>query len=107
MPVLAELSISNFAIIDRLNLRFGPGFNALTGETGAGKSIIIDAMSAMLGAKVGPEFVRHGTPTARVEGLFDLEQGDPVASRTVRRKLIEAGLVAEDEPLDEAEASLT
>src|SRR5437764_14100218 len=69
--VLVELSISNFAIIDRLTLRFGPGFNALTGETGAGKSIIIDAVSALLGAKLGAEFVRHGFPTARVEGLFD------------------------------------
>jgi DNA repair protein RecN (Recombination protein N) len=44
--MLAELNISNFAIIDRLYLRLGPGFNTLTGETGAGKSIIIDALGA-------------------------------------------------------------
>ena len=58
--MLAELNISNFAIIDKLYLRMGPGFNALTGETGAGKSIIIDALGALLGSKIGPEFVRHG-----------------------------------------------
>jgi DNA repair protein RecN (Recombination protein N) len=71
--MLQELNISNFAIIDRLNLRLNPGFNALTGETGAGKSIIIDAMGAMLGEKIGAEFVRHGTDRARVEGFFEVK----------------------------------
>jgi DNA repair protein RecN (Recombination protein N) len=94
--VLAELSISNFAIIDRLSLKFGPGFNALTGETGAGKSIIIDAMSAMLGAKVGAEFVRHGFPTARVEGFFNTQQLDAEARTAVQRRLVAAGLLDED-----------
>lgn len=70
--MLVELNITNFAIIDHLSLRLAAGFNALTGETGAGKSIIIDAMGAMLGEKVGTEFVRHGTNQARVEGTFDL-----------------------------------
>jgi DNA repair protein RecN (Recombination protein N) len=94
--VLAELSISNFAIIDRLTLKFGPGFNALTGETGAGKSIIIDAMSAMLGAKVGAEFVRHGFPTARVEGFFNTARLDAEARAAVQRRLVAAGLLDED-----------
>jgi DNA repair protein RecN (Recombination protein N) len=71
--MLVELNISNFAIIDRLSLRFNPGFNALTGETGAGKSIIIDAMGAMLGEKIGVEFVRHGADRARVEGFFEVK----------------------------------
>ncbi|MDB5080785.1 MAG: repair protein RecN [Chloroflexi bacterium] len=71
--MLLELNISNFAIIDRLNLRLNAGFNALTGETGAGKSIIIDAMGAMLGEKIGAEFVRHGTDRARVEGFFEVK----------------------------------
>ena len=70
--MLLELNISNFAIIDRLNLHLTAGFNAMTGETGAGKSIIIDAMGAMLGEKIGAEFVRHGTDRARVEGLFEV-----------------------------------
>ena len=103
--MLAELSITNFAIIDRLTLRFGPGFNALTGETGAGKSIIIDAMSAMLGAKVGAEFVRHGFPTARVEGLFDLTRLAPVARDLLRMRLTAAGLLAEGE--ESADPTLT
>ncbi len=71
--MLTELNINNFAIIDRLDLRFNPGFNALTGETGAGKSIIIDAMGAMLGEKIGTEFIRHGTERARVEGIFEVK----------------------------------
>jgi DNA repair protein RecN (Recombination protein N) len=91
--VLVELAIANFAIIDRLQLRLGEGFNALTGETGAGKSIIIDAMSAMLGAKIGPEFVRHGATTARVEGQFDLTRLDPEATAALRDALQEAGLL--------------
>jgi DNA repair protein RecN (Recombination protein N) len=70
--MLVELNITNFAIIDQLNLRLAPGFNSLTGETGAGKSIIIDAMGAMLGEKIGTEFVRHGTSQARVEGTFEV-----------------------------------
>ena len=70
--MLAEININNFAIIDRLALRLSDGFNVLTGETGAGKSIIIDAVGAMLGGKIGPEYVRAGTNVARVEGLFDV-----------------------------------
>ena len=102
--MLAELAISNFAIIDRLNLKFGPGFNALTGETGAGKSIIIDAMSAVLGAKVGAEFVRHGFPTARVEGLFDTTRLDATARTLLGRRLQAAGLL--DDAADPATATL-
>ena len=105
--MLAELSITNFAIIDRLTLRFGPGFNALTGETGAGKSIIIDAMSAMLGAKVGAEFVRHGFPTARVEGLFDLTRLAPPARDLLRTRLTAAGLPAEGEESDDPTLTLS
>ncbi|HMA38336.1 MAG TPA: DNA repair protein RecN [Chloroflexia bacterium] len=101
--MLAELSISNFAIIERLHLKFGPGFNALTGETGAGKSIIIDAMSALLGAKVGAEFVRHGFPAARVEGLFDTGRLNPHACALLRNRLLTAGLIDEgpEAPLGE------
>jgi DNA repair protein RecN (Recombination protein N) len=90
--MLAELNISNFAIIDKLYMRLGPGFNALTGETGAGKSIIIDALGALLGSKTGPEFVRHGAPMARVEGQFDLTSMHPVPRETLRGLLVEGGL---------------
>ncbi len=90
--MLAELNISNFAIIDKLYLRLGRGFNALTGETGAGKSIIIDALGALLGSRVGPEFVRHGAPSARVEGLFDLTTMQPEPLGALRAILQEGGL---------------
>jgi DNA repair protein RecN (Recombination protein N) len=90
--MLAELNISNFAIIDSLYLRLGGGFNALTGETGAGKSIIIDALGAILGSKTGPEFVRHGAQSARVEGLFDLNDIPEAPRAALREMLVEGGL---------------
>lgn len=68
--MLIELTIKDFAIIDRLQLRLNRSFNVFTGETGAGKSIIIDAVNALLGGKIGSEFVRAGCERATVEGLF-------------------------------------
>src|SRR5215472_11004126 len=70
--MLVELSIQNIAIIDRLRLAFEPGLNALTGETGAGKSIIIDALGAVLGGRVATDLLRTGADRARVEAVFDL-----------------------------------
>lgn len=99
--MLAELNISNFAIIDRLYLRLGPGFNALTGETGAGKSIIIDALGALLGSKIGPEFVRHGSQSARVEGQFDLGALQPSSRDGLLAFLGENGLLDSDDGTDE------
>ena len=70
--MLVELTISDFAIIDKLTLRFNSGFNVLTGETGAGKSIIIDAMVMLLGGRADTTFARAGSERARVEGIFRL-----------------------------------
>jgi DNA repair protein RecN (Recombination protein N) len=70
--MLLELSIENFAIIDRLRLRLGPHFSVFTGETGAGKSILIDAVSALVGERVGADAVRAGADRALVEGIFDV-----------------------------------
>jgi DNA repair protein RecN (Recombination protein N) len=95
--MLAELNISNFAIIDKLHVRLGRGFNALTGETGAGKSIIIDALGALLGSKTGPEFVRHGSPSARVEGQFDLTSLHSTPLSALRDMLIQGGLSDTDD----------
>lgn len=72
--MLEELSISNFAIIDNLRLSFAPGFNVLTGETGAGKSIIIDAVSMLLGGRADSTCIRSGTEGARIEGVFRLPE---------------------------------
>ncbi|HHH40842.1 MAG TPA: DNA repair protein RecN, partial [Chloroflexi bacterium] len=71
--MLVELTIRNFAIIDQLSLEFHPGFNVLTGETGAGKSIIIDAVELLLGGRADSSVVRAGADRALVEGLFRLE----------------------------------
>jgi DNA repair protein RecN (Recombination protein N) len=71
--VLSELTIYDFAIIDKLHLRFGPGFNVLTGETGAGKSIIIDAVSLLLGGRGAVDLIRTGASQAAVEGTFSLD----------------------------------
>jgi DNA repair protein RecN (Recombination protein N) len=72
--MLVELTISDFAIIDKLTLTFDQGFNVLTGETGAGKSIIIDAVSMLLGGRADTTFVRSGGDRARVEGVFRLAE---------------------------------
>jgi DNA repair protein RecN (Recombination protein N) len=71
--MLQELSITNLAIIDHLRLAFEPGMNVLTGETGAGKSIIVDAVSALLGERMsGETMIRAGAERATIEGLFGL-----------------------------------
>ncbi len=72
--MLVELSIRDFAIIDAIDLRLAPGFNVLTGETGAGKSILIDAVDMLLGGRADPTFVRAGAEAARIEGLFRLDE---------------------------------
>ena len=77
--MLLELTIKDFAIIDHLNLRLNRQFNVFTGETGAGKSIIIDAVNALLGGKIGVEFVRAGCERASVEGLFSIEALPPIS----------------------------
>ena len=71
--MLEELRIQNFAIIDSLELAFSPGFNVITGETGAGKSIMIDALELLLGGKTDSTFVRSGADRALVEGVFMLD----------------------------------
>ncbi len=76
--MLLELSIKDFAIIDSLNLRLHRMFNVLTGETGAGKSIIIDAVNALLGGKIGAEVVRAGCERASIEGIFSIDALPPI-----------------------------
>ena len=71
--MLLELTIKDFAIIDSLHLRLHRLFNVFTGETGAGKSIIIDAVNTLLGGKIGAEYVRAGCERATVEGVFSID----------------------------------
>mgnify|MGYP000844948887 FL=1 len=85
--MLAQLKIRNFALIDALDVSFDRGLNILSGETGAGKSIIIGAIGLLLGDRASTEMIRSGAEAAEVEAFFDLDEGDPV-----REKLAEAGL---------------
>jgi DNA repair ATPase RecN len=71
--MLTELHIQNFAIIDKLDLRFGPGLIILTGETGAGKSIIFDAVVMLIGGKADTTLIRTDSDAAFVEGVFQLK----------------------------------
>lgn len=88
--MLQSLHIQNLAIIDDLTVEFGSGFNVLTGETGAGKSILISAIQLLLGMKGGAELVRHGASMAVVEGLFEIPESGPV-ERTLEARGIKSG----------------
>jgi len=74
--MLVELSVDNYAVIDHVKVEFGHGLNLLTGETGAGKSILIDALALLLGEKASPEVVRHGAEKAVLSCLFLLESAE-------------------------------
>jgi DNA repair protein RecN (Recombination protein N) len=80
---LLELTVTDLALIDRLRIDFDAGFNVVTGETGAGKSLLIDALGLALGARADTTLVRHGADTARVEALFDRIPEPLIAVREV------------------------
>lgn len=100
--MLSQLNISDFAVIKRLEITFMPGLNILSGETGAGKSIIINAMNLVLGGRASSELIRHGAKEARVDALFSLPgdgsvqtllkehgfdiEGDLIIRRTITRE---------------------
>lgn len=90
--MLAELSIRNFAIIEALSISFNQGLTVLSGETGAGKSIIIDAIYLLVGGRGSAEFVRHGEEKAEIEGLFQID--DP--NHPIYTKANEFGIDIED-----------
>jgi DNA repair protein RecN (Recombination protein N) len=69
--MLLELRAENYAVIDHAIAAFGPGLNLLTGETGAGKSILVDALALLMGEKASSEVVRHGAEKAVVAGVFE------------------------------------
>jgi len=92
--MLTQLTIRDFAIVDRLTVNWSTGLNVVTGETGAGKSIIIDAVGAILGGRVSPDMVRGGATRAVVEGVFDLSR--QAASEELGSTLEEYGIELED-----------
>jgi DNA repair protein RecN (Recombination protein N) len=88
--MLVSLAVRDFVLIDGLTLELGPGLNVLTGETGAGKSILVDALALVLGGRARPEVIRTGKEAAEVEALFDLS-GHP----ELRKQLEEAELAGD------------
>ena len=89
--MLALLKINNIALIDELEIEFGSGLNLLTGETGSGKSIVVDSLGALIGDRVSSELIKEGEQTARIEGLFNL--GD---NQDVKDALDQAGIEFDD-----------
>ncbi len=78
--MLKTLEIKDYALIDHINVEFGKGLNIITGETGAGKSIFIDAMSLLLGDRASTEVIRKGAQKSFVEGIFDVANNKKVKS---------------------------
>ena len=92
--MLKELSIKNLAVIESVRVLFEPGLNVLTGETGAGKSILIDALTLLLGHRATSEVIRTGADSANVEAIFHLPRSAPLVAR-----LTELGYPLEDDEL--------
>ena len=79
--MLLQLTVQNLVLIEKATFEPGPGFNVLTGETGAGKSMLVDALTLVLGGRSRPDMVRGGTREAEVEALFEIEGGSRVAAK--------------------------
>ncbi|MGH9504933.1 MAG: DNA repair protein RecN [Terriglobales bacterium] len=94
--MLIELRLENYAVIDNLAVEFAPGLNLLTGETGAGKSILIDALALLLGDKASADVIRSGADKATISAVFEVEGG---AEKTVAHILENNGIDQEDESI--------
>jgi len=94
--VLIELRLENYAVIDNLAVEFASGLNLLTGETGAGKSILIDALALLLGDKASADVIRSGADKATISAVFEVESG---AEKTVAQILENNGIDQEDESI--------
>lgn len=92
--MLKTLTVSNFALIDQVQLAFSPGLNILSGETGAGKSILIDAVGVVLGERAFTDFIRHDTDFLRVEAVFDIAE-----QPELQKLLAEHDIVVDEETL--------
>ena len=100
--MLLELFVENYAVVEQARIRFGEGLNVLSGETGSGKSIVVDSLSLLLGARASAETIRSGETRARVSGIFAVEP-----SPELNRLLEEAGIehAAEEELIVEREVT--
>ena len=93
IAVLVELRLENYAVIDNVAVEFAPGLNLLTGETGAGKSILIDALALLMGDKASPDLVRFGAERAVISAVFEVESG---SEKLVSRILENNGIDSDD-----------
>jgi DNA repair protein RecN (Recombination protein N) len=89
--MLVELMVENYAVIDRIRVRFHRGLNLLTGETGSGKSIVVDSLGLLLGGRASSDVIRTGADRARISGIFEVS-GDPA----IRAHLEQSGIGLED-----------
>src|ERR1044071_5193325 len=92
--MLKYLKILNFAVVDRLGVNFKPGLNVLTGETGSGKSVIVDAFSLLVGVRSSPTQIRTGEAMASIEGVFQI---DTNREQSMRGVLDELGITKNSE----------
>ncbi|MBV8846895.1 MAG: DNA repair protein RecN [Bryobacterales bacterium] len=92
--MLVELVVENYAVIERARVRFHPGLNLLTGETGSGKSLVVDALGLLFGGRASAEMVRRGADRARISGIFEI-----ASPRALTALLDEAGVSAEGNEL--------
>lgn len=113
--MLTQMSIRNFALIEQMNISFNDGITIFTGETGAGKSILMDAFSILLGERASSEFIRHGKDSFVIDGIFDIahhqsiqellesknimvEEGQLILSRSFNRNG-KSSILANDQPI--------
>ena len=113
--MLTQMSIRNFALIEQMNISFNDGITIFTGETGAGKSILMDAFSILLGERASSEFIRHGKDSFVIDGIFDIadhqsiqellesknimvEEGELILSRSINRNG-KSTILANDQPI--------
>src|SRR5271170_1748192 len=92
--MLLELSVENYAVVEKVRVRFHRGLNLLSGETGSGKSIVVDALTLLLGGRASAEMVRSGAERARISGIFEVSTDAKLAAL-----LDDAGISIEDHEL--------
>src|SRR3954463_9787033 len=92
--MLLELVVENYAVVERLRVHFHSGLNLLTGETGSGKSIVVDALGLLLGGRASADMIRTGEIRARVAGIFELKDAVPGVEAEDGELLIEREILA-------------